>query len=50
MVKSQQMRWTPQGAHHILQIRTRVLDGQLDADIARWQPRNQHQPDLSIAA
>ncbi len=38
MVKQQQMRWSPTGAHHILQIRTRVLDGQLDHDINRWHP------------
>ena len=36
MVKKQQMRWTPTGAHHLLQIRTRVLDGHLDHDINRW--------------
>ncbi len=33
MVKKQQMRWTPTGAHHLLQTRTRVLDHQLDNDI-----------------
>jgi len=38
MVKKQQMRWTPTGAHHILQIRTHVLDNQLDHDINRWHP------------
>jgi hypothetical protein len=26
MVKKQQMRWTPRGAHLLLQIRTRVLN------------------------
>jgi len=36
MVKKQQMRWTPAGAHRLLQIRTRVLDHQLDNDITRW--------------
>ena len=36
MVKKQQMRWTPTGAHHLLQIRTRVLDERLDHDINRW--------------
>jgi hypothetical protein len=36
MAKKQQMRWTPTGAHHLLQIRTRVLDGHLDHDINRW--------------
>ena len=40
MVKKQQMRWSPLGAHRMLQIRTRVLDNQLDHDINRWHPRN----------
>ncbi len=41
MVKKQQMRWTPEGAHRLLQIRTRVLDGHLDQDIAKWHPTPQ---------
>jgi hypothetical protein len=41
MVKKQQMRWTPAGAHRLLQIRTRVLDHQLDNDINRWHPTQQ---------
>jgi hypothetical protein len=36
MVKKQQMRWTPTSPHHLLQIRTRVLDERLDHDINRW--------------
>ena len=27
MVKKQQMRWSPKGVHLLLQVRTRVLDG-----------------------
>jgi hypothetical protein len=38
MVKKQQMRWTPRGAHLLLQVRTRVLNDQLAADFARWYP------------
>jgi hypothetical protein len=38
MVKKQQMRWTPAGAHHLLQVRTRVLDDVLRADFIRWYP------------
>jgi hypothetical protein len=38
MVKKQQMRWTPRGAHLLLQIRTRVLNDDLAADFARWYP------------
>ena len=44
MVKKQQMRWSPTGAHHMLQVRTRVLDGQLDQDINRWHPRTAQTP------
>jgi hypothetical protein len=36
MVKKQQMRWTPRGAHLLLQVRTRVLNNDLAADFQRW--------------
>jgi hypothetical protein len=38
MVKKQQMRWTRQGAHQLLQIRCRVLDHTLANDFHRWHP------------
>ena len=38
MVKKQQMRWTPRGAHLLLQVRTRVLNDQLASDFRRWYP------------
>jgi hypothetical protein len=38
MVKRQQMRWTPRGAHLLLQLRTRVLNDDLAADFRRWYP------------
>jgi hypothetical protein len=38
MVKKQQMRWTPRGAHLLLQIRTRVLNYQLADNFHRWYP------------
>jgi hypothetical protein len=38
-VKRQQMRWTPTGAHQLLQIRTHVLNRQLRGDFERWHPR-----------
>ena len=44
MVKKQQMRWSPAGAHNLLQVRTRVLDHQLDHDINRWHPRAISEP------
>ncbi|MDQ2944586.1 MAG: hypothetical protein M3Y27_01345 [Acidobacteriota bacterium] len=39
MVKRQQMRWTQRGAHTLLQVRTRVLNGQLRQDFERWHPQ-----------
>ena len=38
MSKSQQMRWAPQSAHMLLQVRVRVVDGQLREDFSRWYP------------
>ena len=36
MVKKQQMRWTPRGAHLLLQVRTRVLNEELAGVFHRW--------------
>ena len=38
MVKKQQMRWTPRGAHLLLQVRTRVLNDDLADTFHRWYP------------
>jgi hypothetical protein len=38
MVKKQQMRWTKQGAHLLLQVRARVLNDDLRATFERWYP------------
>jgi hypothetical protein len=38
-VKKQQMRWTPKGAHWLLQVRARVLNQQLRSDFERWHPQ-----------
>jgi hypothetical protein len=43
MVKKQQMRWTPRGAHLLLQVRTRVLNDQLADDFRRWHSGFTHQ-------
>jgi len=32
------MRWTPRGAHLLLQVRVRVLNDQLADDFHRWHP------------
>ena len=45
LVKKQQMRWTPTGAHQLLQVRTRVLNKQLRGDFERWHPRLQSAPE-----
>lgn len=36
--KSQQMQWTPHGAHLLLQIRVRLANGKLPATFRRWYP------------
>jgi len=38
MVKKQQMRWTKQGAHLLLQVRSQVLNDDLRATFERWYP------------
>jgi hypothetical protein len=37
-VKRQQMRWTPVGAHLLLQVRTLVLNGELRDKFQQWYP------------
>ena len=45
------MRWTPRGAHLLLQIRTRVLNDQLADDPRRWHPGFTHcSPDVEELA
>jgi hypothetical protein len=36
--KKQQMQWSHKGAHLLLQMRTRVLNGELRAKFAEWYP------------
>ena len=50
MVKKQQMRWTPPGAHLLVQIRTRVLNDQLAEDFHRWYPNLTRAPDTPSTA
>lgn len=38
MAKKQRMRWTRGGVHHLLQVRTRVLNGELRREFTRWYP------------
>jgi hypothetical protein len=36
--KKQSMQWTPEGAHLLLQVRTRTLNGDLAGTFRRWYP------------
>jgi hypothetical protein len=38
MVKKQQMRWSERGAHLLLQVRTQVLNEDLQTIFHRWYP------------
>jgi hypothetical protein len=38
MVKKQQMRWSERGAHLLLQVRTQVLNEDLQKTFHRWYP------------
>ena len=38
--KKQSMQWTPEGAHLLLQVRTRTLNGELAATFRRWYQRS----------
>jgi hypothetical protein len=38
LVKKQQMRWTPRGAHLLLQIRVQTLNDDLHTAFKRWYP------------
>lgn len=40
MVKKQQMRWSRKGAHLLLQVRTRVLDGEWRNTFERWYSKS----------
>ena len=42
MVKKQQMRWSPTGAHLFLQVRTQVLNNDLTDHFQRWYPGFTH--------
>ena len=48
-VKKQQMRWTPAGAHLLLQVRAQVLNGEWRLTLARWYPGLQATPERTAA-
>ena len=38
LTKRQQMQWSPNGAHLLLQMRTWVLNGELEQTFREWHP------------
>ena len=50
MVKKQQMQWTPEGAHLLLQVRTQVLNDDWEATFRTWYPRFHPVPAQTTAA
>jgi hypothetical protein len=49
-VKKQQMRWTPRGAHLLLQVRVHVLNNELGAAFQRWYPKFSTGQDARLVA
>lgn len=50
MVKKQQMQWTPRGAHLLLQVRTKVLNEDLEEAFRRHYPGFRPPPDEVLEA
>jgi hypothetical protein len=52
--KKQSMQWTPEGAHLLLQTRTRTLNGDLIHNFRNWYPAfsvdSQSSRDMLLAA
>ena len=48
--KKQQMRWTKQGAHLLLQVRIQVCNGDLRATFDQWYPQLQGEPSIEARA
>lgn len=50
MVKRQQMQWTPEGAHLLLQVRIQVLNEDWEDTFRGWYPhfRPIHTPDTAM--
>jgi len=48
MVKKQRIRWSPRGAHLLLQVRTRALNNDLADAFDRGYPGFTHTPDRTL--
>jgi hypothetical protein len=44
------MAWTERGAHLLLQVRTRVLNGDLEETLRRWYPKFRMREPVVLAA
>jgi hypothetical protein len=49
-VKKQQMRWTPRGAHLLLQVRVQALNDDLHTTFERWYPSLRNRQEEKLAA
>ena len=49
-VKKQQMRWTPRGAHLLLQLRVQALNDDLHGTFERWYPDLRRRQEEKLAA
>jgi hypothetical protein len=49
MVKKQQMQWSEAGAHHLLQVRTKVLNDELRETFVRWYPGMRTDQEANLA-
>jgi hypothetical protein len=50
MAKSQQMAWTERGVHLLLQVRTRVLNRELEETFRGWYPKFRCEESVVLAA
>jgi hypothetical protein len=50
MVKKQQMRWTPKGAHLLIQVRTKVINQEWHQTFQRWYPDLNQIAEMPVAA
>ena len=48
MVKKQQMRWTQEGAHRMIQVRIATLNNELKEAFYRWYPKISNSNDNKI--
>lgn len=50
MEKKQQMRWTPKGAHLLIQVRTKVLNQELKNIIDQWYSKPDQEDKMPMVA